>query len=234
MQISSVHGLARRLTDGRHLDLIERVRHRGRRPSDGLAPAHGCEGITGGGRAAIGVDGDDGIDGGIDRSTKLDDHQIVDVVVAVVFVDVNHLVLLSGVAIGTSCHAADAGEGGDGVVVLVDETYLGAVDVLTMGRRDDEVGGDQGAATKVTTPFREGNDILVSVGIGDLSATDDIPDDIAGPFIRLRPSVALNVSLAGCLGGPLGGKSSRSFSYLLYFLWSRGGEEYNMYGVSQM
>lgn len=137
LQIASVHGLARRLTDGRHLDLIERVGHGGRRSSDGLAPTHGCEGITGGGRAAVGVDGDDGIDGGIDRSTELNDHQIVDVVVAVVFVDVNHLVLLSGVAIGTSCHAADAGEGGDGIVVLLDETDLGAVDILTMGCRDD-------------------------------------------------------------------------------------------------
>ena len=46
----------------------------------------------------------------------------------------DHLVLLSVVAIGTSRHAVDTGEGGDGIVVLVDETDLGAVDVLTMGR----------------------------------------------------------------------------------------------------
>lgn len=94
----------------------------------------------------------------------------------------------------------------------------------------------------MAAPLCEGDNVLVSVGVSDLSSTDDIPDDIAGSLIifRLRPSpaddiaVALNVSLTGCLGAPLGGKSSRSFSYLLYFLWSRGREEYNMYGVSQM
>ena len=94
----------------------------------------------------------------------------------------------------------------------------------------------------MTTPFREGNNILVSVGIGNLSATDDIPDDIAGPFIifRLRPSlahdiavavaVALNVSLAGCRGAPIGGKSGRRFSYLFNFLRSRE-QESNVAGV---
>ena len=90
----------------------------------------------------------------------------------------------------------------------------------------------------MTTPFREGNNILVSTGIGNLSATDDIPDDIAGPFIifRLRPSpahdiaVALNVSLAGCLGAPIGGKSGRRFSYLFNFLRSRERER-NVAGV---